>query len=80
MEKQKVYVSLEVPKHSNHHIYDLNECEGDFIENVAEEYGYFLTEKELNDYIETVIKSTIEITSKKSITDTFQEIYLKFSV
>lgn len=64
MKKQKVYVSLEVPKHSYHHIYDLHECEGEFIENVAEENGYFFTTEELNNYTETVIKEALETAIK----------------
>lgn len=58
--KSTVYLPVKVERHRNHHIFDLNECEGSFIQNVAEESGYFFTPEQLNEYTQEVIKQTLE--------------------
>jgi hypothetical protein len=75
MKKQRVYLSINLSRHSYHHIFDVNECEGggQFIENVAEEHGYFFTSEELNSYTETVIKDALEIASKKVDLNTYKK-------
>ena len=54
--KQAVYLPVKVERHKNHHIFDLNECDGSFIQNVAEESGYFFTPEQLNEYTANEIR------------------------
>lgn len=66
MNKTTVYVDIKVPKHSNHHIFDLSECDGAFIKNVAEESGFYFSEQALNKYTEDVIKTSLEVAAKNA--------------
>lgn len=69
MEKKIIYLPVKVERHRNHHIFDLTECEGSFIQNVAEESGYFFTTEQLNEYTAKVIKQTLETAAEKAECD-----------
>ena len=56
---RRVYLPVEIPRHSRSHIFDLNECEGSFIGNVAEERGYFFTPNELDEYKADIVEAAM---------------------
>lgn len=45
IEKKTVYLPVKVERHRNHHIFDLNECEGSFIEYCDRATDYYAVVK-----------------------------------